>query len=691
MTQVTYDAANTCLAAIDIETDMIDDITNDVTTFWMIGCAVEKYPGSIRKGEYEYFDIVFPHGVTKEELALAVADSFTYTQPNIPRLKTILASNFDSGQGKFCLPVFHNSKFDMRHLSEAGFQVSPYFHDSMLVMSQLHPDVDAVSIEGRRTKHSLAAWGARGWCDAKLESPDFQKFSVEMAVYNKGDCVSTLQLARKGLDLLVKDVASWGCYICIDLPFVWKVIELERNGVRVDPNAASYFALACDIQVQQYLERIRKEVPAAPGAKLGDVVNPRDNVVPNYFPGMRLEAMHVGMCIPEGQVFNERRRRVLYRYRKVEQFNPDSPTQKQWAIQTYFPSYEPSRLAKNGGPVTDASEIDRLRTKYPTVEWLSDLVDYAKYSKVNSTYVPCFTNKVDSETSRMYASWWNTDVKTGRLSSSNPPMQTMPNPGTALGKAARNCIVPRSGYKLVVLDLSQIELRVLAWDLVFFLGNSEYADAWYLWNEYQKGEEADVHTMAAAELYQVDRKDVTKAQRALGKKLNFSDIYGIGPGKLARDQRIPVLEATELLKKRHASLPSIQALKELTWQRCANSKEYPGCVVHTIFGRRGVYPDILSPNKWERMRAERQVFNFRIQGTAGNVLSILCLQNTPNEVKAGARLILQVHDELVWEVPEGNAPWFEQAAKATFQTKDLLPGMPLLVDTTIVEKYGEAK
>lgn len=661
------------LAAVDIETTPIHK--GDIAKVWMIGVAIER-PDS-EGGGHEYFDVSFPQGVTKDELAMKVADPHGNT--NMVRLKNILANNVDIQTGRTVLPVYHNAVFDLRHLTESGFQVSPYWHDSMLVMAQLQGDVEPIN----GAKHSLAAWGARGWCSAKLEQPDFNSWSLDMVRYNKTDCVATAELGRKGLELLVRDLNAWKCYTHVDLPFVWKVIELCRNGLLVDADAAQKFAFEAENKIEGLLALVRTYCPAAPGKKMGDTVKPRDNLLSGYTLGSKFTNQHIGYCVPEGQAYDEKRKRIVYRAREIEEFNPQSASQKAWMISTYFPDYVPSAYTVGGQPSTDAEELDRLSLE-PGASWVQFISDYVGYKKLLGQYVGALLNDTDSKTGRLYAEWFNATVRTGRLSSRNPPLQTLP--AGDIGIAIRKCIVAPQGYKLVVLDLSQIELRILAWMLNYYLGHdTNYPDATAFWREYQKPE-ADVHTLAAQAIFQVD--EVDGRQRQVGKKSNFSDIYGIGAQKFARDLRMSVEEATTILQSRHKNMPSIVKLKELVWQECRNHKE---SALYTLYGRRGIYPDIHSDDRGLRGRAERQSFNFKIQGTAGNILALGALANTKNERTAGARLLLQVHDELVWEVPEGNAEWFSQASAQTFEQGNYLPGLPVLANVKIVNNYGEAK
>lgn len=666
------------LAAVDIETTPI--YRGDIERIWMIGVAIEvpdptaPYNTTPR---HEYFDVSFPEGVTKDELAMRVADP-SPNNFNLVRLKNILSNNVDVTTGATVVPVFHNAAFDLRHLTEAGFTTTQYWHDSMLCMAELYGDVEPIN----GAKHSLYAWGLRGWCDLKEEPPDFTTWSVRMVGYNKTDCCATAQLARRGLVELIKDRAAWGAYTNIDLPFVWKLIELNRNGILIDTNAAAAFAHEAEAKVEGLLTLVRSYCPCAPGKKLGDTVKPRGNLLPGYEKGMRFGSQHIGWAIPEGQAYDERKKRIVYKARELEAFNPQSASQKAWMMQTYFPTYQPSAVTAQGTPSTDAEELDRLSLE-PEAGWVAFISDYIAYKKLLSTYVDALLNLTDSK-GRLYAEWFNATVRTGRLSSRNPPLQTLPSGD--IGIAIRKAVVPPKGHKLVVLDLSQIELRILAWYLKYYLGaDPEYPDALAFWTEYQKLE-ADVHNLAAQAIFGV--AEPNNKQRQIGKKSNFSDIYGIGAAKFARDMRMSVDEATEILRNRHKNMPSISRLKEIVWSEARLHKDN---AVYTLYGRRGVYPDITSNDKGLRARAERQAFNFKIQGTAGNILSLGALAATKYERLAGARLLLQVHDELVWEVPEGNAEYFSGAVQQLFEQGGYLPGLPVLAGVKVVDNYGEAK
>ncbi|MGZ3742044.1 MAG: DNA polymerase, partial [Bdellovibrionota bacterium] len=285
---------------------------------------------------------------------------------------------------------------------------------------------------------------------------------------------------------------------------------------------------------------------------------------------------------------------------------------------------------------TDVEVLQKLRHQHELPEVI---LEHRELSKLKGTYVDVLPLLRNAHTGRVHTNYNQTIAATGRLSSTDPNLQNIPI-RTASGRLVRQAFVPRNGNLLLGADYSQVELRILA---------SMSGDK-LLCQAFSEGQ--DVHALTASQIFSVPLKEVDSDQRRKAKAINFGLLYGKGPFTLGEELGITRTEATDIIARYFARYPTIRAFLD----GLKESAKKTG-FAETLFGRRRYIEGIQSQNKMLLAAAERMAVNAPIQGTAADLIKIamIRLQRALEAEKLGARLILQVHDELVLDVPEKEA------------------------------------
>ena len=312
-----------------------------------------------------------------------------------------------------------------------------------------------------------------------------------------------------------------------------------------------------------------------------------------------------------------------------------------------------------GRPSTKESVLQELSTEHP----LPGLVlDWRSLSKLKSTYLDSLGDLVHPETGRIHTSFNQTITATGRLSSSSPNLQNIPV-RTAIGREIRKAFVPEEGWTLLAADYAQIELRILA----SMSGDEAMQET------FRAG--GDIHTDAAARVYDVAPSRVTRDQRRKAKEVNYGIPYGVSAWGLAQRLRTTVGEAQTLIDQYRKSYPGVSRLLVDLVER-AREKGY----AETLRGRRRYVPEIDDRNSRRRSFAERVAVNMPIQGTQADMIKIamIHIQRRLDEEKMQARMLLQVHDELVFE-----APLEETEALAALVNEEMETALPLEVPVVV--------
>ena len=320
-------------------------------------------------------------------------------------------------------------------------------------------------------------------------------------------------------------------------------------------------------------------------------------------------------------------------YSYAGQFNINSPKQLGEVLfeRLGLPSYKKTKT----GYSTSAEVLEKLRGAHPIV---GEVLEYRQYAKLKSTYVDGLL-KVISPDGRVRTSFQMTVTATGRLSSTEPNLQNIPT-RTELGSELRRMFVAGPGQILVDADYSQIELRLLA----HISGDQAMVDA------FRSGE--DFHTVTAAHVFSVPVEEVTPAMRRAAKAVNFGIVYGISPFSLSQDLGVTVAEAKAYMDAYFHRFPGVKAYMDQVVER-ARADGY----VETPMHRRRALPEIKSSNHNMRSFGERVALNMPIQGAAADIikLAMVRVHRQLKEADLAARLIMQVHDELIVECPETEA------------------------------------
>jgi DNA polymerase-1 len=330
---------------------------------------------------------------------------------------------------------------------------------------------------------------------------------------------------------------------------------------------------------------------------------------------------------------------------------------------------------KTGAWSTSAQVLDELAEQGH--EFPRKILDWRQVSKLRSTYTDALPNYVHPQTHRVHTTYALAATTTGRLSSNEPNLQNIPV-RTEDGRKIRRAFIAARGHKLVSADYSQIELRLL----------SEVADVPALRTAFQDG--VDIHAMTASEMFGVPVKDMPADIRRRAKAINFGIIYGISAFGLANQLSIPREEAGAYIKKYFERFPGIRAYMDATRDFCrANG------YVETLFGRKCHYPDIKASNASIRAFNERAAINARLQGTAADIIrrAMVRMEEALAEKKLSANMLLQVHDELIFEVPDDEVAATLPVVQHVMQDAPfpaVLLSVPLQVDARAANNWEEA-
>ncbi len=320
---------------------------------------------------------------------------------------------------------------------------------------------------------------------------------------------------------------------------------------------------------------------------------------------------------------------------------------------------------------TDVGVLEALKHRHPIV---GQLLEYRQVQKLKSTYVDALPALVNPATGRVHTSYNQTVALTGRLSSSDPNLQNIPI-RTELGGSIRRAFVPgQKGWRILSADYSQIELRIMA---------HVCADAG-LTDAFRNGE--DIHTTTAASVFGVAAAGVTREMRRRAKEVNFGIMYGIGPFGLATRLGIPQAEAKEIIATYFERFPGVRGYIGGTIEAARRDG-----FVSTLIGRKRYFPEINSRNFPVRSNAERQAINMPIQGTAADMIKVAMIRihAAIPKAKLRAKMLLQVHDELVFEAPAGEIEGLTAIVREAMEGAITL-SVPVVADVGVGDNWLEA-
>jgi DNA polymerase I len=476
--------------------------------------------------------------------------------------------------------------------------------------------------------HYLLEPGARGHGldDLTLDELKHKNISITELI-GKGKKQTTMDTVRTAI---VRNYAGEDADAAFQLATIYEP-RLERAGFRELYDTVEVPLIAVLAEMEQ--TGIRVDVPFL--EKLGAEM------------GTEIAAIEKEIHALAGREFNigslKELQKILFEEHKL-------PVQKRTGIKN-----EPS---------TDQESLERLAALGH--ELPKKLIAYRKVTKLKNTYVDVLPAIADPETQRVHTSFNQAAVETGRLSSSDPNLQNIPA-RTEQGAQLRKAFIPKDGWTLVTADYSQIELRLLAQ----FCGDETLRRAFT--------EDRDVHSAVAAQIFKVKEEDVTKAQRGMAKTVNFGVIYGMSAMGLSARLSMPKKEAEAFIDAYFARYPKV-----LEYQQRLLANAHKTGEVHTLLGRkRRLDPAGISPNSryQNRGQAEREAINYEIQGSAADLMkrAMLAVRRAMTAKKMQTRMLLTVHDELVFEAPPKEVKALAKLARDEM-TAAIKLDVPLKVD-----------
>ncbi|MDD5290362.1 MAG: DNA polymerase I [Patescibacteria group bacterium] len=354
------------------------------------------------------------------------------------------------------------------------------------------------------------------------------------------------------------------------------------------------------------------------------------------------------------------------------EFNVASPKQLKEIL------FEKMKISTTGigktktGLSTSAEELEKLRGRHEIIDLI---MEFREFSKLKNTYLDPLPSLADKN-NRVHTSFNQTVTATGRLSSSEPNLQNIPIRGD-LGREVRRAFIADKGNKIVAADYSQIELRIVA----------SLADDKKMLKAFRQKE--DIHTQTAAEIFDVEENKVTADQRRAAKVVNFGVIYGLGPRGLAAGTGLSYEEAANFIDKYFEVFDGVKTYIENTIELARENG-----FVETLFGRRRYLPEIKANHPQLRAAAERMAINHPVQGTAADLIK-LAMVKIDERIKKDfpdgeVKMLLQVHDELIFEVREDVTEAAVKMIKKEMESVYVLKA-PIVAEVEVGESWGEAK
>ncbi|EGR2915500.1 DNA polymerase I [Vibrio parahaemolyticus] len=518
----------------------------------------------------------------------------------------------DDAQAK----VGQNLKYDASVLARYGIEMKGIKYDTMLasyVYNSVGGKHDMDSLALRFLQHSCISF--EQIAGKGKNQLTFNQIELEQASpYSAEDADVTLRLHNRLFANIEQDEKLKSVYEEIEMPLVPVLSRIERTGVLIDDMKLS----AQSVEIAARLEELEQKA-----------------------------------------------------YEIAEQeFNMNSPKQLQ-AILFEKMGLPVVKKTPSGTPSTNEEVLQELALDYPLPKLI---LEYRGLAKLKSTYTDKLPKMINPSTGRVHTSYHQAVTATGRLSSTDPNLQNIPIRNEE-GRRIRQAFVAPAGYKILAVDYSQIELRIMA----HLSGDQALLDA------FRDGK--DIHAATAAEIMGVSIDQVSSEQRRRAKAVNFGLIYGMSAFGLAKQLGIPRGEAQAYMDKYFERYPGVMQYMEDT-RSAAADKGY----VETIFGRRLHLPEIKSRNGMRRKAAERAAINAPMQGTAADIIKkamLLVDQWIQEEGNGRVKLLMQVHDELVFEVEESSLSEIESKVQKLMESAAELK-VPLVAEAGHGDNWDQA-
>ena len=386
--------------------------------------------------------------------------------------------------------------------------------------------------------------------------------------------------------------------------------------------------------------------------------------------GIKIDTSYLEKLDKEFEEDLEKLKKEIFK-KSGEEFNLNSPKQLGEILFDKLKLVSKPKKTKTGQYSTSEEVLSSLANDHKIIE---DILEWRSLDKLQNTYVKSLPNEVSSLTNRVHSSFNQTVTTTGRLSSNNPNLQNIPI-RTANGQKIRRAFIPRGiDYILMAADYSQIELRVIA-----SMSNEKNMIDAFVNNQ-------DIHTMTASKIYNVDPENVTREQRGNAKTVNFGIIYGVSAFGLSQQTDLNRSESKVMIDNYFLNYPGLK--KYMSDQiDFARNNGY----VETIMGRRRYLQNINSQNNMLRSSSERNAINAPIQGSAADIIKIAMI-NINSELKKQSlksKMLLQVHDELVFDVHKSEKDQIKDIVKTTMESAVKLK-VPLKIDLEFGKNWLEA-
>ncbi|MDW1629006.1 DNA polymerase I [Vibrio sp. Y176] len=512
--------------------------------------------------------------------------------------------------------VGQNLKYDASVLARYDIELKGIKHDTMLesyIYNSVGGKHDMDSLALRFLQHSCISF--EQIAGKGKNQLTFNQIELEQASpYAAEDADVTLRLHNRLFANIEQDESLKTVYEEIEMPLVPVLSRIERTGVFIDEMKLS----AQSVEITARLDELEKKA-----------------------------------------------------YEIAEQeFNMNSPKQLQ-AILFEKMGLPVVKKTPSGTPSTNEEVLQELALDYPLPKLI---LEYRGLAKLKSTYTDKLPKMINPSTGRVHTSYHQAVTATGRLSSTDPNLQNIPIRNEA-GRRIRQAFVAPSGHKILAVDYSQIELRIMA----HLSGDQALLDA------FRDGK--DIHAATAAEIMGVSIEDVSSEQRRRAKAVNFGLIYGMSAFGLAKQLGIPRGEAQAYMDTYFERYPGVMQYMEDTRSTAAD-KGY----VETIFGRRLHLPEIKSRNGMRRKAAERAAINAPMQGTAADIIKkamLLVDQWIQEEGNGRVKLLMQVHDELVFEVEESSLSEIESKVQKLMESAAELK-VPLVAEAGHGDNWDQA-
>ncbi|NMC17567.1 MAG: DNA polymerase I [Chloroflexi bacterium] len=510
----------------------------------------------------------------------------------------------------------HNIKYDALVLARYGLRVSPLSFDTMIAEWLTNPasrDLGLKDLAG-------TLLGIRMTRIEELIGRGKNQLTMDevpiaaAAPYAAADAEVTLRLIPLLKEKMQK-TNSTGIFNTIEMPLVPVLLKMEQEGISLDIDFFKRFSA----EIGERLRLIEDEVHQAVGHAFN--LNSSQQLSKVLFEDLKLEP-------------------------------PDR-----------------NKRTSSGHFSTSAAVLDELKGQHVVVDLL---LEYRELSKLKSTYLDALPQQINPRDNRVHTSFNQTGSVTGRLASSDPNLQNIPT-RTETGRQVRLGFIAAPGHRLLSVDYSQIELRIVA----HMSGDEAMLKA------FRDGQ--DIHATTAAAIYDLPLEQVTKEQRRHAKAINFGLIYGMSAFGLSRSTDLTLGEAENFVRDYFEHFPGVK--KYLDQIRVLAARQG---YVETMLGRRRYFPNLANPlNQMMRNREEREAINAPIQGTAADIMKIAMIrvQRALEESASRARMILQVHDELVLEVPENEIALTSQLVRGIMEAAYKLD-IPLLTEARSGVNWG---